>query len=139
MKLKFLPVIIGITATTVLSLPLQANAQFNRQQSQEKFAELLGNLDLTQSQKARLREIKAESKADIEEVLTSSQKNSLKSALASGESQKEALMNLNLSSSQRSEIRDIMQSKRREIQSILTAEQRQQLREEMRSQRRSRW
>ncbi len=32
MKLKALPLIIGITATTVLSLPLQANAQFNRQQ-----------------------------------------------------------------------------------------------------------
>lgn len=133
MKLKLSSLIIGMAAVTVLTTPMVANAQLNRPQSQEQLEETFRELNLTESQKAQLQNIKQETRSQMAEILSQEQQETLQNAIASGQSRREAMMSLNLSRNQMFKVRSFMQSEREKIKNVLTEEQRERLREEMES------
>ncbi len=139
MKLKFFSVILSIATITVLTAPIAANAQSNRQQFRQRYQDALSNLNLTSEQQAQLQQIGRETRSQMQTILTPAQRETFQSAIASGKSVQQAVRSIDFSPSQRSKVRSIMQSHRQKVQNILTEEQRQQLRQQMRSRRGRRW
>ncbi len=161
MKLKLMPVLTGAVVIALTATPLvvkaapiapgqQLLAQAARQQRQGKFA----NLNLTQEQKDRMRQLRQETQREIEGVLTPQQLEQYKAAMQSRrgmmrnsngnlanarQGQQRGRQNvfdsLNLSSSQKDRIQQIRQQSRDRMQSILTREQRDQLQQSGRSMR----
>lgn len=161
MKLKLMPILTGAVVIALTATPLvvkaapiapgqQLLAQAAGQQRQGKF----GNLNLTQEQKDKMRQLRQETQREIEGVLTQQQLEQYKAAMQSrrgrmgnrngnlansGQGQRRGRQNvfdsLNLSSSQKDRIQQIRQQSRDRMQSILTREQRDQFQRSGRSMR----
>jgi len=81
-------------------------------------------LNLTDAQKAQMKDIRAQSKAKVIAILTPEQQTQFKTGTADapGSSMK-ALRALNLTDTQKQQVKDILQAQRQSIQGILTPEQ----------------
>ncbi|HAA27469.1 MAG TPA: hypothetical protein DCE56_07025 [Cyanobacteria bacterium UBA8553] len=153
MKLKLMSVLTGAVVMALTATPLvvqaapiepeqQLLAQTARPQRQGKFR----NLNLTQEQRDRMRQLRQETQRDIEAVLTQRQLEQYKAAKQSrrgmmrnsngnladsGRGQQRGRQNifdsLNLSSSQKDRIQQIRQQSRNRMRSILTRAQQDQL------------
>ncbi len=91
-------------------------------------------LNLTDAQKAQMKDIRAQTKAKVIAILTPEQQAQYKTATADapGSSMK-VLQTLNLTDTQKQQIKDIVQGQRQSIQGILTPEQQAKMKESYKS------
>lgn len=87
-------------------------------------------LNLSNEQKARLKEIRESTRAKIEAVLTDEQKTQLRTAMQQQGKDRQAFRNLNLTDDQQAKIRAIRQESRKQMDEVLTPEQRAQLQQQ---------
>ncbi|OZH55567.1 hypothetical protein AFK68_03775 [Hydrocoleum sp. CS-953] len=125
MKRCSLAILFGVTATIIFANPLKVLAQPE-------------NLNLTLEQKAEWEEIRAQTKAEIQNILTPEQQEELETLTSQGQKKREAIRQLNLSEQQKTQMREIMQSSRQQMANILTEEQLQQVRQQRQIRRRIR-
>lgn len=135
MKRKLMPLFVGAIALTLAATPLALQAQSNRSiQDSPQFA----GVELTQEQQDELTQIREETRAQIEAILTPEQLELFRAAKESGQVRREAFAAMNLSDEQRAEIREIRESAKAQSQEILSPEQQEQIRENVRSLRQQR-
>ncbi len=140
MKFKFISGLILIAAAiTTTASAIQAQLPPNqgqfpvrqgfpiREQGQPDFKEL----NLTEEQKDKLKELQEEIQSSINEILTTEQRDSLKQAVEAGKKPLEVLQSMSLSDEQKQKIQEVMESQKQKMSEILTTEQKQQLRERM--------
>jgi periplasmic protein CpxP/Spy len=95
-----------------------------------KLAQRLANkLNLTADQKAKIKTIRENKRAQIDAVLTADQRAQLESVRAEAKKAGRGLRSLNLNDDQKAKIKTIMQASRQEIESILTPAQLEQMRQ----------
>lgn len=93
-------------------------------------SERWSDLDLTDAQKAKIKQIRAQTQTKILAVLSDDQQEKFKAATqGKQETSMKVLRSLNLSAEQKQEIRDIQRAQRQEMQAILTPEQRAKLKQ----------
>ncbi|WGV25241.1 Spy/CpxP family protein refolding chaperone [Halotia branconii] len=141
MKFRFFSVLIFTTAA-ITTIASALHAQFppnqgqfpekegfpSREQGQQSFFK---DLNLTQEQKDKLKEVQEENKSAIDEILTSEQRDTLRQAFAAGKKPPEAMQSLNLSDDQKQKIQEIMELQKQKISEILTPEQQEKLRDRL--------
>jgi periplasmic protein CpxP/Spy len=158
MKIKLMPMLAGVLVLGAVAAPFAVNAQANpsaqrllaqAQQGQRQGKEgKWAKLNLSDAQKQQMRQIKEETRAQIEAVLTSEQRAQMETMKQNRQGQNEngqrqarqgqglrggMMASLNLTEEQKASIQQIMQSQKTRMDQVLTAEQRQQM-EQMRSQ-----
>ena len=145
MKLKTLSLIAGTLALTLTATPFAVQAQQNpsspqpRQEWQKKGQ--FQKLNLTTEQKAKIKEIRNNTRAQIETVLTTEQKNQLKSKKDERKAQRQQgqqgqeqrregrgqkgdiFDSLNLTETQKNQIKQIKESSKQQIDAVLTPQQ----------------
>ncbi|MEO1590405.1 MAG: hypothetical protein AAFU71_03820 [Cyanobacteria bacterium J06632_22] len=84
-------------------------------------------LNLTEQQQAELDSLRAETRSQIEAILTDEQRAAVQSSLDAGEPMRQALRSLDLTEQQRSDIRTVAEGSREAGRDILTPEQQAQL------------
>ncbi|BAZ39959.1 hypothetical protein NIES4101_59160 [Calothrix sp. NIES-4101] len=142
MNTKNLSIVAGLFAFSLSAIPFAANANVftSRSDSQifaqaqpvkknkkayfEKFAQELG---LTDSQKSQLAQIRQNTKAEIDKVLTPEQRQQRQAASQNREGRRNRKAQLNLSDAQKAQIKQIMQSSKAQMDEVLTPEQKQKL------------
>jgi periplasmic protein CpxP/Spy len=143
MKLKNLYLIAGAMALSLGATPFVVNAQQISQTPTEVKPYRNGpfeRLGLTDSQKTQIKEIRRNSRTQMEAILTPEQKQQLQAAKqerqgqprqerSQGERPKKGFAFLNLTPEQKTKMREIRESEKNQIQAILTPEQQQQLKE----------
>jgi Spy/CpxP family protein refolding chaperone len=118
----------GFAAGVAFSLtPAMAEAQTVATVMQ--LPEALEQLNLTEAQEDQLVQIRQETRAQLESLLSEEQRNQFKSTMEAGGSLREAIAAMNLSETQQTELRSIFSSARQEAAAVLTDDQRQQVRE----------
>lgn len=157
MKLKILSLLAGTLSLTLITTPFTVQAQDNPplpQPDQELQARgPFKHLNLNSEQKAKMKEIHTNTRAQIDAILTPEQKNQLKTAMekrkaerqqrqGQGQNQErrekkgDIFNSLNLTDKQKDQIKQIHESERQKMQAVLTPQQQAQMkkfREEMRS------
>jgi hypothetical protein len=98
----------------------------------------LAQLNLTQVQTVQLKQVSIQVRTQLNQILTTEQRQQFKAALVRGSSVQGAIAAMNLSTEQKAQVRQVMQSTRPQLNSILTAEQKQQLRQSLYSLRQQR-
>ena len=134
MKLKKLSFLAGAIALTLSAIPFAAQAQIN---SSEQIVVAQGKkqggwknkLNLTETQKARMQEIKESARADMKKILTSDQLEKLEAAKASGEKKRGVWDSLNLTDVQKAKLKKIKEAKKAAFEAILTDVQKAQMQE----------
>lgn len=135
MKHQLTTAFIGLTAAALVFMPTTAYAQqpSQAQPIAEQRQELIETLNLTEQQQNEIAAIRADTRSQIETVLTPEQKQALWDGVNQQQSLQDILASLNISPEQRSQIVAILQSSREQFRATLTDEQRQQLRQELRA------
>ena len=155
MKLKTLSLIAGTLALTLIATPFAVQAEQNSsspqpgQEWQKKGS--FKKLNLTVEQKAKMKEIRSNTRTQIEAVLTTAQKTKLQAAMAEHKAQRQQgqeqrkegrgkrgdiFASLGLTAEQKAQIKKIRESSNQQIDAVLTPEQKaqiKQMRENMRS------
>ncbi len=137
MKLKKLSLIAGAVALSLTAVPFAVQAQTTSspflvaQVPQGKGS--FQNLGLTDTQKAQIAEIRRNTKAKMDAVLTPQQREQLANAKKDRQANRQDRRNfkasLNLTEDQKAQMRQIMESQKSQIDAVLTPEQRQKLQE----------
>ncbi|MDJ0516964.1 MAG: hypothetical protein QNJ74_12150 [Trichodesmium sp. MO_231.B1] len=122
MKRRSLAILFAIIATILFANPLTVLAQPK-------------NLNLTPEQKTQWEEIRANTKAQIQNILTPQQQEQFQTLTSQGQRGRKVMKQLNLSEEQKTQMREIRQSSRQQIANILTEEQQEQLRQQRRMRR----
>ena len=107
MKRPSLALFLGIIAIILFANPFRVLAQPE-------------NLHLTPQQKIQWEEIRAQTKAEIKNILTPEQQKEFPTLISQGQGKLEAIKQLNLSGEQKTQMREISQSSRQGIANILT-------------------
>ncbi|MDJ0796363.1 MAG: Spy/CpxP family protein refolding chaperone [Calothrix sp. MO_167.B12] len=132
MLLPKIPFIAGTIALSLVIIPFTVNAETNSPSpqivAQVPQITFLESLELTAAQKAQFAEIRQNTRAEIQNILTPQQQEKFQTITANMDRRIEAFRALNLSESQKSQVWNILQSKKSQIQAILTPEQRQKVR-----------
>ena len=133
MQLKKISFIAGAIALSLAVIPFPVKAETNSlspqivaQVPQRAVRERLG---LTEAQKAQLAEIRQNTRAEIQNILTPQQQEQFQTITSNIDRSMEAFRALNLSDEQKSQVGNILQSKKSQLEEIITPEQRQQLRQ----------
>jgi Spy/CpxP family protein refolding chaperone len=148
MKVKLMSMLAGAIALSAVVAPFAVNAQNNPsvrpllaqgQQRQGKWSKL----NLTDAQKDQMRQIKEETRAKMQAVLTSDQQAKLQTLMQERKAQngqgsnpqarRNIMAELNLTDEQKAQMREIMQEQKARMDEVLTAEQKQEI-EQMRQQ-----
>jgi Spy/CpxP family protein refolding chaperone len=123
-----------VAATVVFVIPFTASAvHASPLTPSEMLPPMLSGIELTQKQETQLAQIRSQTRAQIESILTSDQQNQLQAALARGEAMRNAFASIDLSPEQKTQLRTTFESVRTQIANIITPEQRQQIRQNVRS------
>jgi Spy/CpxP family protein refolding chaperone len=88
------------------------------------------NLNLTEDQKAKLKQIRESTRSQIEAVLTDDQKAKLRAAREQQQKARQSFASLNLNDDQKAKIRSIREEARKQMSAVLTDQQRQQLQQQ---------
>jgi Spy/CpxP family protein refolding chaperone len=91
--------------------------------------EALAELDLTEAQRNQIEAIFANSRSQVEALLSAEQRTAFADTLAETQDFREAMQAANLTEDQRATVREIMQGSRDDIAAVLTEEQLAQLRD----------
>lgn len=143
MKLKNLYLIAGAIALSLSATPFIVNAQqISQTPTQVKPAHNgpFERLGLTDAQKTQIKEIRRNSRTQMDAILTPEQKQQLEAAKQArqgqprqargqGERPKKGWASLNLTEDQKTKMRGIRESEKNQIQAILTPEQQQKFKE----------
>ncbi|MCV3213146.1 hypothetical protein OGM63_06340 [Plectonema radiosum NIES-515] len=143
MKLKNLSLIAGAIALSLSATPFVVNAQKISQTPTQVKSDRNGpfeRLGLTDAQKTQIKDIRSNSRAQMEAILTSEQKQQLEAAKQAhqgqsrqergqGQRPKRGFASLNLTEEQKTKMREIRESEKNQIQAILTPEQQQKFQE----------
>ena len=144
MKLKLMQLIAGALALTVAAAPLSSSVKAQPNQSsqpvpgQAQNRSQFGGLELTEQQKNQFAQIRRDTRAQIEKVLTQEQRKQFQSAIQSGKGRQTPFAAMNLSSEQQTQIQTIMQSAKSRAEAILTPQQRQQIQQYIQQRRQQR-
>lgn len=151
MKLKNLSLIAAAFALSLTATPFAVNAQQNpetpTQVKPQRGNGAFERLGLSEEQKTKMKEIRQNTRAQMQAVLTPEQQQQLQAAMQArqgqpgqprgqGERPKKGWASLNLTPEQQTRMREIKESEKSQIQAILTPAQQQQLqqyRDNMRS------
>jgi hypothetical protein len=95
---------------------------------------ILNGIELSQSQEAQIDQIRAQTRQQVEGILSPEQRNQFKGTLEQGQGLRQAIAAMNLSPEQKSQLRQVFQSTRTQVSGLLTAQQKQQLMQNVRSQ-----
>jgi Spy/CpxP family protein refolding chaperone len=145
MKIKLMPMLAGVIAVSVAATPLIVKAQANSStqpvptQSNQRYQGKWDKLNLSDQQKAQLRQIHDETRTQMEAVFTPQQLEQLKAARQNrqaGQARqgKDSIMAaLNLTDAQKAKLKEIKDAKKTRMQAVLTPEQQRQL-QQMRQQ-----
>ena len=121
-----------VTGAMLIVAPLFAtysNAQAaptgNRMERSAQWKQLQTQLNLTDSQKAQLKEIRTQSRAQMEAVLTDTQKTQLKTMKASGTQggKRGGWQQLGLTAEQKTQLKKIRESAKAQQEAVYTPEQ----------------
>lgn len=130
MKFKLLSMVAGTAlffqALTIVPVGAETS------QTNELFPALSG-IELSQQQQTQLTQIRTQTRAQIENVLTSEQRDRFQAAIQQGKGFQNAIASMQLSSNQQNQLRTILQSAQRQVTSIITPEQRLQIAQKIRS------
>jgi protein CpxP len=147
MKVKTLSFLAAAFALSLTATPFVAQAQQTSPSGQpgKEFAQkgAWQKLGLTDAQKTRLKEIRSNTRAEMDKVLTTEQKEQLKAAMQArkeqrsqgqggegrGQWKKNGGANLNLTADQKARMREIKELSKRQIDEVLTPAQREQLKQ----------
>lgn len=130
MQLKLIPMLAGTIALALATTPLAVKAEPALSQLPTQTQETPGRqrLQLTQEQKAKMAEIRNNTRSQIEAILTPQQKEQLKAAMQEPrQRRRETFAALNLTPEQQTQMRQIRQSAKSQFEAVLTPEQRQQM------------
>jgi Spy/CpxP family protein refolding chaperone len=130
MQLKLMPLLASAIALALTTTPLAVKAQPALSQLPTQTQETPGRqrLQLTQEQKAKMAEIRNNTRSQIEAILTPQQREQLKAAMQEpGQKQRQSFAALNLTPEQKTQMRQIRQSAKSQFEAVLTPEQRQQM------------
>jgi Spy/CpxP family protein refolding chaperone len=119
----------GIATTVVVIPPAHAGSD-----ALSQIQSMLVGIQLTPQQKQQIEGIVIQTLPQIQNVLSASQREQLKTALTDGKDLKQAMMSLNLSMLQKRKLLNIAQLLRSQISEILTDAQKQQLEQNLRKQ-----
>jgi periplasmic protein CpxP/Spy len=148
MKLKLMPILIGAITLTgsvaAIAFPLsatgfaaakqtnsqgqliaqaQGQGQGQRQGHKDRFAAL----NLSQTQKDQIAQIRKDSRAEMEGIISKDQRDKYKAAIASGQNRRAAKAAMNITADQKARIKALKTASKAKIQAVLTDTQRQQL------------
>ncbi|MBD2296073.1 P pilus assembly/Cpx signaling pathway, periplasmic inhibitor/zinc-resistance associated protein [Anabaena sphaerica FACHB-251] len=144
MKSKTLSFIAAAFALTLTATPFVAQAQETTPSPQagKEFAKKgpWKKLGLSDAQKARMQEIRSNTRAEIDKVLTTAQKEQLKAAMQEiqnqrsqgegrGRGKKDIFASLNLTEAQKTRMREIKESSKQQMEAVLTPAQREQMKQ----------
>jgi Spy/CpxP family protein refolding chaperone len=132
MKPKFISALVS-TVIILGATPNISHAQFPSQPpaNMPGAIENMPDMNFSDEQKEKLKEVKAEISDRMDKILTSEQQESLKAAMESGTNPQEAMKSLNLSRQQKKELEGVQKWQRNQLLSILTDEQKQKMRQMM--------
>ncbi|MBW4422146.1 MAG: hypothetical protein KME13_23505 [Myxacorys californica WJT36-NPBG1] len=134
-KLAFL--LPGFAAFVLAGVPMLAvHAQVPSGTTPRTERRMGNKLNLTDAQKAQMKQIRESTKSQVRAVLTAEQQAKLDAARQQKGKRGEVMKSLNLSDDQKAKIKAIMQASRQQMDALLTAEQRA-LRDQMRNTRRA--
>ena len=129
MQFKKISLIAGIITLSLVITPLIVKAETNISSPQivAQIPQLpfLENLELTESQKAQFAEIRQNTRAEIQKILTPEQQEKFQTITANRDQRVEAFRALNLSDEQKNQVWNILRSTKSQAREILTPEQRQ--------------
>lgn len=124
-KLAFL--LPGVIALIVAGAPMLAAHAQTPSTVAPKAGQRLNRLNLTDAQKAQLKQIRESTKSKIRAVLTTEQQTQFDAARQATGKRGGIMKSLNLTSDQKAQIKDIMKASREQMKSVLTPEQQAQL------------
>lgn len=130
MQLKLMPILASAIALTVTTTPLAVKAEpaLSQLPTQTQEPVRVQRLQLTPEQKAKIAEIRRNTRSQIEALLTPQQKEQLKAAMQqSRQERRQAFAALNLTPEQKTQMRQIRQSAKSQYEAVLTPEQLQQM------------
>lgn len=125
MNIKPLLFVPGLLALSIscFSIPPVA-AQTESSPTPVQMQRGMNKLNLTDAQKAQMKQLRQETQAEIEQILTTEQRAKMQSLKQSGGKMRGAMKELNLSAEQKQQIRQIREKSQQKLQAILTDEQR---------------
>ncbi|GAB4176956.1 MAG: hypothetical protein Fur006_08310 [Coleofasciculaceae cyanobacterium] len=141
MKIKLMPMLVGAIALGAIATPFAVNAQANRsaqpllaqaQQNQQRQGKQgkWEKLNLTTAQKEQMRQIKEETRTQMQSILTPDQQAKLQAAMQNGQGRnRQAWREIkeSLSEEQKAQMRTLMEQQKSRIEALLTDAQKQQL------------
>jgi periplasmic protein CpxP/Spy len=136
--MKFNPVLLligaiasaGVVTASILPAAINAQTQSNQstpQQSGKRQGERWASLNLTEQQKAQMKQIHEQTKSQIQAVLTPDQASKLEAAKGQKGNRRELMSSLGLTEDQKARMKSIKQSSKDKMMAILTPAQQQQL------------
>ncbi|MBP5974007.1 P pilus assembly/Cpx signaling pathway, periplasmic inhibitor/zinc-resistance associated protein [Brasilonema sp. CT11] len=131
MKLKKLSLICGAIALSLTTTSFAVKAEANSSlplvvaQSQPKEG-AFQRLGLTDEQKTKIKEIRSNTRAEVDKILTEQQREQLKTAMQNRQG-RGGFAALNLSDDQKNQLKQVMQSQKTQIEAVLTPQQKEQL------------
>jgi periplasmic protein CpxP/Spy len=102
-------------------------------QAQQTRMPVLEQLDLTPDQETQMAEVRRDTLAQLETIVSAEQRETFKSKMTEGATLREAIASMNLSEDQRTQVRATFQAARQEAQTILTPAQQEEVRELLQS------
>ena len=110
--LKIMPFLAGVLALTVVAAPLAVKADNQSNQSSLKQAQDkpgFAGVELTQTQKDQMEQIRRDTRAQIEQLLTPQQREQFKTAMQNRQGGRAAFAAMNLSPEQQTKMQTIIQ------------------------------
>ena len=138
MKLKLKSMLAGAIALTVAAAPLAVKAQPNQPnqpaRGQAQNQPRIAGVEITQKQQQQLAEIRRDTRAQVEKLLTPQQRQQFKAAIDGPRQGQSPFAGMNLSEDQQTKLQAIVQSAQYRAEAILTPEQRQQIQQRFQQQ-----
>jgi Spy/CpxP family protein refolding chaperone len=127
MKLKLMSMLVG---GIVLMTPFISRTTWAQPRSTEPLP-IMAGVELTQQQESQLAQIRRQIRTEIENILSTEQRNQFKATWQQGEGLRSAIAAMNLTPEQKTQLREVFQSTRSRFANTLTPEQRQRLRQNL--------
>ncbi|WP_339384986.1 Spy/CpxP family protein refolding chaperone [Iningainema tapete] len=113
-----------------LSSPSNTSQNNSNSTSLSQASERMSDLNLTEAQKAQMKQIREQSQAKITALLSPEQQAQFKDAAqGKNESPMRVIRNLNLSETQKQQVREIIRAQRQQFRAILTPEQQEKMKQ----------
>ena len=130
MKLKKLSLLVGAIAIAFSITPLAANAQVNRNaplRVAQANRQHPPDLKLSQKQIGEINQIRANTRTQIQNVLTLEQRQKIQTDLQARKNPREVFASIQFTQQQQNQLRSIMVNSQKQMEGVLTPQQKQEL------------